>query len=723
MSAVVQATCPGCKKVLRIPAEWMRQPIRCKHCGMILNAKPTEKPATATPRPVPPPVRNAVTVRPPPPAAPAPVAAVDPDSPFDDLVDDDAGPPRRRTNHNAGAVLFVSVLVVLMMALGFAIFLVKFGGKPANLAAAVSDEVSPDKPTPDKPTRDKPAPDKSAQDKPVVIKESESDDPSRPASDASDARDKAVPFPRRALVISVHGYLFANPVGASMPMQAGRNVTSLPDRLSNGLRIPHNQIALLSDAAARGQARPPIKPVIEETLATFLATTRAQDRIVVLFAGHAVEAGDETYLVPLEGELDRPDTLISLKKVLADMAKCPARQKMFVLDVCRLNPVFGAERPGGEAMGAKLAEAIKSPPAGVQVWSACGPGQQSYETENDVLGVFLVSLMTCLERASEGKLKLQEHIQKPDDNLPLDGLKTAVDELVAKELRPRKLAQQSMLTGTLADGGVAFDAAEPPPEAPKVAAGPPPLPPAKLERLRKLLVDAAVPPIKSTPYDNGFDFRFPATFDEKKLEPYFAEPGEDTDLRKAVKKAQALLFAAAAAPVPAGLAEAVKEARQTLRRDLTIMRDGYRVPRNEAQFKNQVLNDEKDVARILARFDQAHEDMVGVADKREAEPKRWQANYDFMLARLEEEIAYLFEYQSMLGQMRKELPPLDRQLYNGWKLAATTSLSGDSAGRKMASSSRKTLDKIIKDHPGTPWEILAKREKLTALGLEWKPAK
>jgi len=115
--------------------------------------------------------------------------------------------------------------------------------------------------------------------------------------------------------------------------------------------------------------------------------------------------------------------------------------------------------------------------------------------------------------------------------------------------------------------------------------------------------------------------------------------------------------------------------------------------------------------------------MVGVADKREAEPKRWQANYDFMLARLEEEIAYLFEYQSMLGQMRKELPPLDRQLYNGWKLAATTSLSGDSAGRKMASSSRKTLDKIIKDHPGTPWEILAKREKLTALGLEWKPAK
>ena len=27
----------------------------------------------------------------------------------------------------------------------------------------------------------------------------------------------------------------------------------------------------------------------------------------------------------------------------------------------------------------------------------------------------------------------------------------------------------------------------------------------------------------------------------------------------------------------------------------------------------------------------------------------------------------------------------------------------------------------MEQHPGTPWAILAKREKLTALGLEWRP--
>ena len=36
--AVVQAvlaTCPGCNKTLRIRADWVQQPMKCKHCGTI----------------------------------------------------------------------------------------------------------------------------------------------------------------------------------------------------------------------------------------------------------------------------------------------------------------------------------------------------------------------------------------------------------------------------------------------------------------------------------------------------------------------------------------------------------------------------------------------------------------------------------------------------------------------------------------------------------------
>jgi hypothetical protein len=93
-----------------------------------------------------------------------------------------------------------------------------------------------------------------------------------------------------------------------------------------------------------------------------------------------------------------------------------------------------------------------------------------------------------------------------------------------------------------------------------------------------------------------------------------------------------------------------------------------------------------------------------------------------MLARVQSQYAYLYEYQSMLGQMRKEYPPRDPNLHIGWKLAAKDALEGDPAGKKMAASAAKLYDKIAADNAGTPWEVLAKRERLTALGLEWKPS-
>ena len=126
---------------------------------------------------------------------------------------------------------------------------------------------------------------------------------------------------------------------------------------------------------------------------------------------------------------------------------------------------------------------------------------------------------------------------------------------------------------------------------------------------------------------------------------------------------------------------------------------------------------------MMAACSDALETLKAAGEKgRDKETKRWQANYDFTLARLDAQFAYLFEYQSMLGQMRKQLPDLAPG-QNGWKLASQVALRGDSAGKKLAKDSSKLLEKVIKDNPGTPWEVLAEREKLTALGLEWQGAK
>jgi hypothetical protein len=94
--------------------------------------------------------------------------------------------------------------------------------------------------------------------------------------------------------------------------------------------------------------------------------------------------------------------------------------------------------------------------------------------------------------------------------------------------------------------------------------------------------------------------------------------------------------------------------------------------------------------------------MWAAGEARGSEPRRWQTNSDFMLASLQVQIAFLDEYQSMLGQMRKELPPRDPARHGGWRLASTRTLQGDAAGKKLPRESRKILENLAREHAGTP---------------------
>ena len=135
----------------------------------------------------------------------------------------------------------------------------------------------------------------------------------------------------------------------------------------------------------------------------------------MLFAGHGVEIDGEAYLVPIEGELGVAASLIPLKWVYQQLEQCKARQKLFIVDVCRLNPSRSVERPAGGPMSPKFDLALKNPPPGVQVWAACTEGQQSYEFEDARIsnGLFMEALYEAADRGVEGV------IQRPNDPFPV----------------------------------------------------------------------------------------------------------------------------------------------------------------------------------------------------------------------------------------------------------------------------------------------------------------
>ncbi len=511
MTTVVRATCPGCKHILNIPSDWLTQAVRCKNCGLVSQAKASAKasgfrPAAASRTPPPqsrkitPPAFVPPSIKPPPPdavvaqpaataaakayppnvhasAACAPATASIPlavaavaepvgnGSPFDAL--DAEGPvpsvaPARYRRHASGwwkgpaVALGVLVVAVAVAVLAWphisGLFQVQgnTGATPEVKNPALVETTEPTG-------------------APVRPKEpgGKTKDKGNSSRETSDQPRGAPEFPRRALVIDVQNYLYANPTHAGMPIPGARNIPNFLDALNRGLHIPMNEMALLSDGAPKG-ARPPMKPVIEKTLTGFLDSSRAQDRIMVFFIGHAVAINGAAYLAPIEGELDNADTLIPLKWVYDRMAKCKARQKVLVMDVNRFNPGRGLERPNGGPMDPKEDAALKAPPEGVQVWTACVAGQQSYELDDAPMGLFLDSLETAMA-PTKGEKGLEGRIQRPDDPLPLDSLRDLVNASMKEELIPYKLEQQSRLAGAEPKDGAAFDRAEAP--APSVVAG------------------------------------------------------------------------------------------------------------------------------------------------------------------------------------------------------------------------------------------------------------
>lgn len=723
MAQVVQAACPGCRQVLRIPHEWVEQPMKCKHCGLVFRARTK----AAAPPPAPQPVRPAA-------ARPA-VAPAAPVAPFADLTDPTPEAPagtaptapfdfdalpssRRRRRRSRGGWWKGAVLALCTLGVA-AVVAVLAWPTLSRLAPALGQladvkETTPRSPEAAPPKTEGPAESVPPKHVPPITSARRPAEPFVPP--AKEPPSSGAKFPRRALVVCVSNYLYFNPVsyGTSSSLFDPRGVShavhSLLGKLNLGLDIPLGQIVELSDATPeppgkRGpRAVAPVKPVIEQTVGDFLRTARAQDRILLMFIGHAVELDGEVFLVPIDGERDRKESLIPLKWLYDRLAACKARQKIVVVDVCRFDPSRGFERPGSGSpdgkveggMTAKMDEAFLNPPAGVQLWSACVADQQSLEYEEN--GVFVEALWDQLGQKPPGI------IQRADGPIPIDRLVDGVNRGLANKLRPHRRTQTSRLVGKEPEEGAAYDPSEPLP--PNVV----PKPPVAgadayaVKDLRKLLGEIAVPPIRIARDVEPLRAESLPPFAAKVMEAYPEAEGPDTELRQAVKAS-------------------VKVLGKVRNMHLKVE---WSYPGDENAMKRQITDHQRtEVAGIMRELDEALKDLqkVGTPEALEKEPRRWQANHDFVLARLEEELAYLNEFQGVLGQLKTALPPIDKKAgQNGWRVASQLTPS-DSAAKKLATEAKKVLARIVKDYPDTPWAVHAKRDRLTALGMEWQAAR
>ena len=717
MSQVVQAKCPHCQNVLRVPAEWLGKTMRCKYCQNTFAAAGKVSAAALPAKPVngdPAKAKAAVPVAKGTNGTPAPAAprrpAGDPFA-FDD--DDAPAPPpmpaARKRGGPGKAILLVGCLVVALPVLAV--------GTVAGLYfSGVLTSLLP------------------------VPRERE-EDPIAKGEDKKEGKGKPVGLPggkdvmpRRALLINVNNYLYLNSVHYGSPQAAtypGSSTGALADQLQRPpMKVHPTQVYELSDGANR--SHPTELSVIKAAITDFLESSRTQDRIVLLFAGHATEIvteegeGDkkkvtkEAYLIPIAGEPDKAETMIPLSWVYDQLRSCKARQKLLILDVFRFPPALGFELPGAGAsdegeMGDAFAELLDNPPDGVQVWCSCGKGQRSIEF--DAGSVFMQSFLHTLRTGPA-----LTGFVSGDDPLPIDeAFVDKVNKRMKETIGAQKFEQVSKLTGKAEGAGSPFNPAE---SLPPVLALKQPTPPggkaagpAVVDNILKEL--RLLPPVRQTRAGEERLLQaanlpaFPAgTLDSYKADGY----KHVEELRKEYEKDRKGF--AEKYPIRAAVFDAITALERSQK---IVMREELAGPINP-KTKASFLAEQREPGLAIFELEQALGQMRTAADEMEKETsRRWRANFDYTMARVKSRLVYIYEYSFLLGQIRLDSLPTLEENQNGWRVGSRKKIQvTEQKAKQYAKEVRSSFEKIQEEHPNTPWAVLSRRESLVALGLEWR---
>ena len=783
MTQTVQAKCPHCRNVLRIPSEWLNKSMRCKHCKQTFQAKAKSSDAVPIAAPAPkakanPPVTVAQPAKSATPiavGAPPMKSSGDPFS-FDDAdAPESAGvsTPRRRGNSGGTIVLVVMFFFLFVLGLsgaGYAIYKVvntpqlaqgdnvksdsaavkpseRTARPPADGASdkgnGVKDNPDPVTPPADDAKKDKdlkkinPPPKDKDKKKDVNPPKDfvKKDGPKKPPVFTND------PFPRRALLISVNNYLMFNPVHYGSPQDTfksgypGSSTSVLRDRLTRPpMNFRSDQVVELSDAVPRdsktAKAHPTQKSVIETTIKDFVESCREQDRIMIFYAGHATHLEDKkSYLIPISGNVTDPDSLVPLEWVYDQLAKCKAQQKILVLDVFRYSPGRGnaGGASGGEGEEGTMPEDfdknVLNPPAGVQVWCACQKEQNSVELEGG--SAFMQAICHAMQGGAE-----MRGISDPKQPIPIESMVDAVNKRLKDLLAPEKRTQVSRLTGKAPANEVAYD---------KTQALPDPLrlkPPtvkggnvAGLAQINKMLDElkilGSVREARAGEKDLLSAEMLPP-FSVKNLDDFKTDGYQNIgELHKRyvdMKKQFALgkKEEKEAFDKEFPLRGAYFEIIEALNESGKMsLREVLRPPTDK--IKAVILKEQEPLGVAAFKLERTLEIVKAAVKKRDQETsKRWQANFDFAHARLLARLVYVIEYNYTLARIRAEDLPELAEGQTGWRVGAAKKINSETKTKNYAKETKVIFGRIQTEYPDTPWALLAQREREIALGVQWR---
>jgi hypothetical protein len=149
------------------------------------------------------------------------------------------------------------------------------------------------------------------------------------------------------------------------------------------------------------------------------------------------------------------------------------------------------------------------------------------------------------------------------------------------------------------------------------------------------------------------------------------------------------------------------------------------------EFKDAMGRSQEVVARIQYTVDEAlgrgmppaEPTIDNTVKRRDHETsRRWQAHYDLIRGRLLAMKTRCLEYNTACAKMKKDPLKFTKPSSNAWKMRPDAEVHLKGKDLADAKEAKELLERVVKDHPGTPWALLAKRELKDPFGFRWEEA-
>jgi hypothetical protein len=152
---------------------------------------------------------------------------------------------------------------------------------------------------------------------------------------------------------------------------------------------------------------------------------------------------------------------------------------------------------------------------------------------------------------------------------------------------------------------------------------------------------------------------------------------------------------------------------------MKFVRTEFARTENEADMKRQLDEAQKAAATIEPRIEALYQALkAGEGDRPKLTGLRWQAAYDLAMGRVLAAKARTEGYNAMLAQVKGGFKFTDAESDIIYLHPADSTGAGSSFDR-LLKQSRTYLERVVKEHPGTPWAMLAERELSIPLGWAW----